>query len=168
MITPEFVQMMARYNAWQNRSLIEAAEAVGDEARSLPRGAFFGSIAATFNHLYWADSVWMSRFAGWEKPPGGIRDSVNLFPDWAGFVKARAALDTALLAWSETVDPAWLAGTMTWFSGSSGREVSRAHGLLVAHFFNHQTHHRGQIHAMLTAAGARPDDTDLFHLPDRA
>ncbi|MCA3600841.1 MAG: DinB family protein [Methylobacterium sp.] len=168
MITPEFVRMMARYNAWQNRSLIEAASGLDDAARRFDRGAFFRSIAGTFNHLYWGDSIWMWRFGATAKPKGGIADSAGHFETWADFLAARQSLDQAILDWAEAVPAEWLKGEMRWNSASAGREVSREHGLLVAHFFNHQTHHRGQIHAMLTAAGAKPDDTDLFLLPDRA
>ncbi len=59
------------------------------------------------------------------------------------------------------LDPAWLAGDQTWYSGAAGRDFTRPRMLLVTHFFNHQTHHRGQAHAMLTAAGERTGDTDL-------
>ncbi len=166
MITPDFVHLMARYNAWQNRSLVQAASGLDDAARRQDRGAFFGSIAATFNHLYWGDSIWMWRFGAVEKPAGGIADSVNSFPDWAEFVAARAALDATILSWSRKVSPEWLGGSLSWYSGAAKRDVTRETGMLVQHFFNHQTHHRGQIHAMLTAAGARPDDTDLFIMPD--
>lgn len=168
MPTPDFVRMMARYNAWQNRSLVEAASDLDDAARGQDRGAFFGSIAATFNHLYWGDSIWMWRFGALERPGGTIAQSRHVFPVWADFVAARQQLDQVILDWAEALPPEWLAREMRWFSNAAGREVSRDHALLVAHFFNHQTHHRGQIHAMLTAAGAKPDDTDLFLLPDRA
>lgn len=168
MITSEFIRTMARYNQWQNRSLVAAASGLDEAARRAERGAFFGSIMATFSHLYWGDSIWMFRFAGLEKPPGGIRESGAMFKDWAEFVAARSCLDQRILDWAETVDAAWLADSLTWFSGAAGRDVTREHTLLVTHFFNHQTHHRGQIHAMLTAAGAKPDDTDLFYLPDRS
>lgn len=168
MITPEFIQTMARYNAWQNRSLIAAASGLDDAARRQERGAFFGSIMATFNHLFWGDSIWMFRFAGTEKPPGGIRESRALFDEWEAFVAARQKLDEQIITWANSVEAGWIAESLTWYSGAAGRDVTRDHSLLVAHFFNHQTHHRGQIHAMLTAAGAKPDDTDLFYLPDRA
>ncbi|MGL5447061.1 MAG: DinB family protein [Rhabdaerophilum sp.] len=166
MITPDFVRTMARYNQWQNRSLVAAASGLDEAARRAERGAFFGSIAGTFNHLYWGDSIWMHRFAGIEKPPGGIRESRGLFDDWAEFVAARSRLDQRILDWADVVDPAWVAGSLSWFSGAAGRDVTRETAMLVTHFFNHQTHHRGQIHAMLTAAGAKPDDTDLFLMPD--
>ncbi|MCA3646273.1 MAG: DinB family protein [Methylobacterium sp.] len=168
MITPEFARMMARYNAWQNRSLVAAASGLDDANRLADRGAFFRSIAGTFNHLFWGDSIWMWRFGATEKPKGSIADSVGCFEAWADFVAARQALDQAILDWAEAVPAEWLNGEMRWHSNAAGREVSRKHGLLVAHFFNHQAHHRGQIHAMLTAAGAKPDDSDLFLLPDRA
>jgi uncharacterized damage-inducible protein DinB len=165
MITPAYAATMARYNAWQNQSLVTAADGLDDAARNAPRGAFFGSITGTFNHLYWGDSIWLNRFTGRAKPAGGIKDSSHLFDDWNAFKSQRADLDAAILAWATGLDPHWLASETRWFSGAAGRELSRENGLLVTHFFNHQTHHRGQIHAMLTAAGAKPDDTDLMLAP---
>jgi uncharacterized damage-inducible protein DinB len=162
MIDPAFVQTMARYNAWQNRSLIAAADGIGDEARRRDRGAFFKSIHATFNHLLWADEVWLHRLTGSPKPPIGGRDSVSHFADWDAFSQARALRDEAILAWAETVEADWLRGTLIWYSGAAGREMGAPRALAIAHMFNHQTHHRGQIHALLTAAGATPEDTDLF------
>ncbi len=137
-------------------------DGLGDEARRQPRGAFFGSIHGTLNHLIWGDSIWMSRFAGREKPAGGIGESAALHEDWAATRAVRAALDADILAWADGLDPRWLEGSTTWYSGAAGRELTRANWTLAAHFFNHQTHHRGQVHAMLTAAGAKPDDTDLM------
>jgi len=162
MVDPSFVQTMARYNAWQNASLIAAADWLDDEARRCDRGAFFKSIHATFNHILWADEVWLHRLIGISKPTISGRDSTTYFPDWEGFKQARRQRDEAILAWAETVDGAWLRGTLIWYSGAAGREMGKPRALTIAHMFNHQTHHRGQIHAMLTAAGAKPDDTDLF------
>ena len=68
------------------------------------------------------------------------------------------------ILWAHEVDDAWLGEDMVWFSGAANREVRAPKGLLVTHFFNHQTHHRGQAHAMLTAAGQETGDTDLFLL----
>jgi uncharacterized damage-inducible protein DinB len=70
--------------------------------------------------------------------------------------------DAEIEDWAERVDEAWLDADMTWFSGAAQREVSAPNRLLVTHFFNHQTHHRGQAHALITAAGEKTDDTDLF------
>ncbi len=60
------------------------------------------------------------------------------------------------------MDDAWLDADLVWFSGAAQREIRAPKRLLVTHFFNHQTHHRGQAHALITAAGETTDDTDLF------
>jgi len=76
----------------------------------------------------------------------------------------REKADKDISRWANKVDDSWLAEDLTWFSGAANREVRAPLRLLVTHFFNHQTHHRGQVHAMLTAAGQQTDDTDLFPL----
>lgn len=166
MIDPAFVQMMARYNAWQNRSLIAAAEGLTDDERRRDRRAFFKSIHATFNHLLWADEIWLHRLIGAPKPAVGGRDSTVYVDDWSAFRQRRAACDDAIITWSERVEADWLCGSLTWHSAAAGREMSNPRDLAVMHLFNHQTHHRGQIHAMLTAAGCRPGDTDLIFIDE--
>lgn len=166
MIDPTFPPMMARYNLWQNRSIYAAAGALDDAARRADRGAFFGSLHGTLSHLMWGDAMWMHRFSGSPKPAGSIAESPRCHPGWDGLVRARTELDHAILAWADTVDPAWLAGETRWWSAAAGREMVQANSRLVVHFFNHQTHHRGQAHALLTGLGARPGDTDLILMPD--
>src|SRR5262245_63958924 len=78
MIDLGYVQCMARYNRWQNENLYGAADMLSDAERRRDRGAFFGSIHATLNHLLWADRIWMSRLAGTPSPDGGIPESVSL------------------------------------------------------------------------------------------
>jgi uncharacterized damage-inducible protein DinB len=165
-VSPAWCAMMARYNMWQNRNLLGAADDLAPAARVAERGAFFGTIAGTLSHLLWADLVWMARFAGGERPAGDIAGSAGLFDDWPDYKARRAATDDRILAWAEGLSPEDVTGDLTWQSGAAGREVVKPLGLCIAHFFNHQTHHRGQLHAMLTAAGARPGDTDLFLMPD--
>ena len=166
MITLGYVRAMAEYNRWQNESLYGAAEGLSDGARKEPRAAFFGSIHATLNHLLFGDQIWMSRFAGTPKPKAaGIPESVSMFESWDGLKRERLAFDAVILDWAARLDPTWLDGDLTWFSGALGREVTRPKWLLVTHMFNHQTHHRGQVHCMLTQAGAKPADTDLTLLP---
>lgn len=162
MIDAGYVRLMARYNRWQNENLYGAADALPDEARRADLGAFFGSVHATLSHLAWGDGTWMSRFAGRRPPPGRIADSPSLYADWEALKAERRSLDADILSWAERVEDGWLAGDLTWFSGAAGREVTRPVGALVVHFFNHQTHHRGQVHALLTRSGAKPGDTDLF------
>lgn len=166
MITPEWCRMMAAYNAEMNRRLYAAADRLTEAQREENRGAFFGGIRATLSHLMWGDHTWMHRFDGWEKPPGGIRESVDLHRDWTRLKQDRAATDARLEQWAARVDPAWLAGTLQWYSGALGRDVTRPVAALVTHFFNHQTHHRGQVHAMVTGFGEKTGDTDLpFVIP---
>ena len=168
MISPEYVQVMARYNRWQNKSLYGAADGLDEAERVADRGAFFGSIHGTLSHLLWGDTIWMSRFDGWDAPGGGIPESPRMEFDWGALKTARAQADARIVDWSERVSPEDLAGDLTWYSGAAGRELTKPRALLVLHLFNHQTHHRGQVHAMLTAAGARPDDTDLPFMPEDA
>jgi uncharacterized damage-inducible protein DinB len=161
MIGPAYVQRMARYNRWQNENLYGAADRLSPEERAKERGAFFGSIHKTLSHLLWADRVWMGRFTDQPRPPGGIPESVALYPDWRALSEERARFDQSIIAWADGVDEAWLAQDQTYHSGATGRTLTRPRALLVAHLFNHQTHHRGQVHCMLTQAGAKPHDTDL-------
>jgi len=163
-IDTAYVRTMARYNVWQNESLLTAAATLDDAARRQDRGAFFKSIHGTLCHLLWADRMWLSRFAGTPKPTHRIQESADLVADWADLVAQRQAFDVTILEWARGLSPEWLADDMVWFSGATQREMRKPRALLVVHLFNHQTHHRGQIHAMLTAAGARPDDTDLMLL----
>lgn len=167
MIDPAFVRTMARYNAWQNESLMTAADSLTDAERRLDRGAFFRSIHGTFNHVLWADEVWLSRLTGSAKPPIGGRDSPIYVDDWAAFRERRRECDRTILDWANGMDGDWLRGTVIWHSGAAGRDMAKPRAFVIAHVFNHQTHHRGQIHAMLTAAGRRPDDTDLFLVDER-
>ena len=167
MITREYCRVMSRYNQWQNASLYDAAGAIGEGARELDRGAFFGSIRRTLSHLLWGDTIWMSRFDGWEAPTVGIPGSADWVADWEALSALRTDADRRIIEWTDTLADANLAGELTWYSGALGREVSRPLSLCVAHFFNHQTHHRGQVHAMLTSAGARLDATDLFAMPEQ-
>lgn len=167
MITPDYVQLMARYNAWQNRSLYGAANTLSDAERKRERGAFFGSIHATLSHLLFGDQIWMSRLAGMPAPrPKSIAESTTAMPDWAELEAERIALDGAIAQWAQSLSSAALDGDLSWYSGSLQRGMVQPRWHLVVHMFNHQTHHRGQVHAMLTAAGARPDDTDIPFMPD--
>jgi uncharacterized damage-inducible protein DinB len=160
MITPGYVQTMAAYNAEMNRRTYAAASLLTDAERREDRRAFWGSLHGTLNHLLWGDQIWMSRFAGWPKPVG-IKQSAQLYDDFAELTAARIAADADISAWADGVDQAWLDQDLVWFSGAAQREMRQPHVLLVMHMFNHQTHHRGQAHALLTYFGHDPGVTDL-------
>lgn len=167
MITPAYVQTMARYNAWQNRSLYGAADTLTDAQRRENRGAFFGSIHVTLAHILIGDQLWMYRLAGTAKPVVmSIADSLKAFPEWDGLKRERVAFDEQIARWADALEPSAFAGDLTWYSYAAGRESSKPRWLLVTHMFNHQTHHRGQVHCMLTGFGCKPDDTDIPFMPE--
>ena len=167
-------RFLARYNAWFNQRLYDSCERLGDEERKRPRGAFFGSIHATLNHLVWGDTVWLGRFAaqgdGLEAlpadllalPPGARHETV-LFEDWAALRAHRVRLDAAIEAWVAAIPADLLLATLRY---RNTRGVQREHPLWQAltHFFNHQTHHRGQVTTLLAQAGVEVGVTDLIAL----
>jgi len=166
MITPEYVRSLARYNAWQNRQMKGALETLPAAALREDRGAFFGSILGTLNHLLWGDGTWMARFDGGDKPAGGIPESVRLTPSLAEWALARFRMDARILRWAEGLRAVDLVGELRWYSGALGADVAKPMGLCVVHMFNHQTHHRGQLHALATAAGASGWTSDLVFMPE--
>jgi uncharacterized damage-inducible protein DinB len=174
----ENYRLLARYNQWFNASLLDACEGLTDAERKLDRGAFFGSIHHTLNHLLVADQVWLKRFyqcgqdQGWQAtalgdrvldlPTGASLNSV-LFDDWAAVRAKRLQLDAAIVQWLTDM-PVDFAQSLMRYANSKG--VQRAHPAWQAmtHFFNHQTHHRGQVTALLMQAGVDPEVTDLIAL----
>lgn len=166
MIAPGYVQKMARYNAWQNRSLYGVADGLTDAARREDRGSFFKSIHQTLAHIRWADQIWMSRLGDWEPPAGGIDTSTGFIDGWQELSASRIQADQDIATWADAVTDESLAGNLTWYSGAMKADLVRPLWVCVVQLFNHQTHHRGQVHAMLTAAGTRPEDTDVPFMPE--
>jgi uncharacterized damage-inducible protein DinB len=162
MINPAYVRTMAAYNAEVNRRLYAAAERIPDAARRENRGAFWGSLHGTLCHLVWGDQIWMSRFDNGPKPSVVLKDSATLVGDFDELWRVRVEADEKISDWAGRVTDAWLAKDETWFSQAAEKELSKPRGFLVTHFFNHQTHHRGQAHALITAYGEKTGDTDLF------
>ena len=165
-ITPEYCRTMAQYNAWQNAGIRKIVQGMTTEALDMDRGAFFGTIRATLNHILWADMLWMNKFTGSAEPGIGMAESVDLTPNITEWSAERFRFDGRITAWAEKLRAVDLAGDLTWVSGVLGGEVTRPIQPLVMHFFNHQTHHRGQVHAMLTAAGEAAPVSDLFLMPE--
>jgi uncharacterized damage-inducible protein DinB len=162
MITSAYVRTMAAYNAEMNRRLFEAANRLTEEERRRDRASFWHSIHGTLVHILWGDAQWMSRFDNWQRPKTPIKESDHFIEDWPELCAARDKGDADISRWAGRIDDAWLGEDLVWFSGAAGREIRAPKRLLVTHFFNHQTHHRGQAHALITAAGQPTGDTDLF------
>ena len=165
MITPEYCRMMARYNAWQNDGLRKMVPEMAPDALHQDRGAFFGSIMATLNHLLWGDTLWMSRFDGGDAP---AKDAIHteMTPTPAVWAAERFRMDGRIKQWAEGLSAIDLVGDLTWYSGMLQRDMIKPKALCIMQLFNHQTHHRGQVHAMLTAAGQKPTDTDIPFMPE--
>jgi uncharacterized damage-inducible protein DinB len=162
MISVPYVQTMARYNSWQNGNIYEAAGQLTDETRTANRGAFFGSVHATLNHILWADQMWLMRFGVAPRPAAkSIAEGLTQFENWGQLSEERRRLDAVILDWADGLEPSALEGNLTWYSASAGRELTSPKALLITHIFNHQTHHRGQVHALLTGLGVKPGSTDL-------
>jgi uncharacterized damage-inducible protein DinB len=163
MFTGTYAALMAEYNRWMNDKVYAVCAALSDDDRKRDRGAFHKSIHATLNHLIAVDRAWMARFTGREYLtafPG-----TDLYPAFEPLRAARAALDGEMLEWARALTPEWLAEPMTWTSKMYGFTQTHPRWVQVAQLFNHQTHHRGQVHAMLTAAGVDVGVTDLPLLP---
>ncbi|MET0709032.1 MAG: DinB family protein [Tardiphaga sp.] len=154
--------MFARYNAWANARLYDAAARLNSEQYRADRGAFFKSVHGTLNHLLVTDRIWMKRFTG-EGEAADRLDAI-LFDNFDQLHAARIAEDARIVGYVDGLDEARIAGTIKYRRVSSREEFEQQLGPALAHFFNHQTHHRGQVHALLTAlAGAAPELDLLFY-----
>jgi uncharacterized damage-inducible protein DinB len=165
MMSREWLGALARYNRWMNDKLYGLAGTLSDEARKRDTGAFFKSIHGTFNHLLLADRVWLARFKGVIVPdefmgPGGIRSlDQELYGEFEELRRERALTDDELSAWVSGLTDERLAAPLVYMR--RGQKQESPLWWSVAHVFNHQTHHRGQITALLMQQGCDPGVTDL-------
>jgi len=163
MVTDEYCQTLARYNEWMNSRLYALCATLPDDELRADRGAFFGSIYATLNHIAYADLAFLARFTG---EPAAVPDlNVDLFGSFAALRVERDAIDRRLLAWTATLTPDWLAEALTYVSKVDGVSRTRPRWLLVTHLFNHQAHHRGQVTTLLAQRGLDVGSTDLPFMP---
>ncbi|MEM9288788.1 MAG: DinB family protein [Pseudomonadota bacterium] len=156
---PELYQSFAAYNVWMSDKVYAAARRLTDPARKTDRGAFFGSIHSTLNHILFGDRAWMKRFTGTAYPLAPMGE--DLFDDFGALNTARQEMERDITAFTSGLTEAWLAEDMAWTSGLDGQERIRPRWLLVSHMFNHQTHHRGQVTTLLNQAGQDVGSTDL-------
>ncbi len=145
--------MFAAYNRWANQRLFTAVKDLSDADYRADRGAFFGSLRGTLNHMLVTDRIWMQRFSGEGTAP--TRLDAILFDDLGPLAEARHAEDARIVAYVERLTEADLAGTISYRTLTNPADVTQPLAPALAHFFNHQTHHRGQAHTLLTIAGGR-------------
>jgi uncharacterized damage-inducible protein DinB len=154
-------EMMAAYNRWANGRLYAAISELSEEEFNRDTGAFFKSAMGTLNHILVGDRIWLKRFTGEGEAPASL-DAV-LFPAFQALKLAREAEDERIVAWIASLTEAALAGRFTYMTVTDMRTVSQRLAPALAHFFNHQTHHRGQTHTILTALGKPSVTLDLIY-----
>lgn len=170
-MTPQIAALMAEYNRWMNDRLFEAAGKLDDAELAADKGAFFGSILGTLNHIAVADIIWLRRFAQIQVSssalkalsefphPASLRHA--LAPDLATLRKHRLRLDELIQRWVTELTHKHLSENLA-YTNMAGVVSSRSFGALLQHFFNHQTHHRGQVSTLLFQSGVDVGVTDLL------
>jgi uncharacterized damage-inducible protein DinB len=159
MMKPMF-EMLAGYNAWANERVYAAAAALADADYRADHGAFFGSVHGTLNHLLVGDRIWMHRLTG-EGPSPTKLDAI-LHEDFAGLRAAREAEDARIVAYVASLAPADLDRIIRYRTISNPGDIEQRLDYALAHVFNHQTHHRGQVHALLTQISDAAPSLDLI------
>ena len=138
--------MLALYNRWANERVYGCAAQLTPEALAEDRGAFFGSLLGTLNHLLVTDRLWMSRMEG--VSPRGTRLNEVLHEDFGELSAARRAQDQKIIAFVDGLGEERLAEPLD-YATTSGEPRSQPLYQVLAHLFNHQTHHRGQAHHLI-------------------
>ena len=155
---------MAQYNRWMNERLYELCSRLSDEERKRDVGAFFKSIHGTLNHLLLGDRIWLGRFLG--EPFAVASLAQELHSDFAELWIERSRTDATIIDWAGSLTSADLAGELAYTSVVNPKPRRYPFWFAVAHFFNHQTHHRGQLTTLLVQCGLDPGVTDLIWLQE--
>ena len=166
----DYAVIMSRYNQWMNDKLYAAAGRLSTDEFTAKRGAFFGSVCGTLNHILVADIIWLKRFAGHPSrhvalepvralPMPAVLNQV-LHKQLAPLLVQRKQLDGVIRQWADSLNGQDLDQVLH-YANTKGVEFNRPMADLVMHFFNHQTHHRGQATTLLTQLGQDVGVTDL-------
>lgn len=153
--------MLAAYNQWANERIYEAAADLDVAEYEADTGAFFKSMKGTLNHLLVADRVWLKRFTGEGDAPSSL-DAI-IHADFAKLRAARQAEDKRIVQWVGSLSDKAFAGRFTYMTVTDMRTISQRLAPALIHLFNHQTHHRGQAHMILTVLGRPSVGLDLIH-----
>lgn len=144
-------QMQADYNRWANAAIYDACAKLTDEEYRADTGAFFGSAHRTLNHILVADLMWMKRMTGAGTAPTRLDEILH--DDFSQLRQARETEDERIFALTSSLTQEQLDGTITFTPVSIPEAITQRLAPTLAHVFNHQTHHRGQVHAILTSLG---------------
>jgi uncharacterized damage-inducible protein DinB len=154
-------RMFGHYNAWANHRLYDAVAQLSAEQYRADRGAFFKSVHGTLNHLLVTDRIWMQRFTGEGDAPDRL-DAI-LFETFDELRAAREAEDRRIVDFVDGLDDGRIVGTIKYRRVSSPEEFEQQLAPALAHWFNHQTHHRGHVHALLTGLVGKAPELDLLY-----
>jgi uncharacterized damage-inducible protein DinB len=154
------LRMLADYNRWANRRLYEAAGRLDDADYRADNGAFFGSVHGTLNHLLVADRIWMWRLTGEGEAPKRLDEIIH--DDFIALRAAREAEDARIVAYMTSLTDAALEGSVRYVTISSPTGIEQKLLPLLINLFNHQTHHRGQAHCLLTRITNQAPSLDLL------
>lgn len=158
----EFFKTQARYNRWANRRIYRTCGFLKEDDYLMSRPMFFGSIHACLNHILLVDQLWKTRAQGREFQPSGL-DQV-LYPDLTSLKAARKVADEHLIEWIGTLVDEDLNTVIEYQSVTRPDLIGRRKlSEILAHLFNHQTHHRGQVHDQLSATYAQPSELDMIY-----
>lgn len=157
-------KLLARYNQWMNRRIYDVCSRLSDEERKKDRKAFFGSIHGTLNHLLLGDRIWLGRFKN--KPIQVESLAQELYSDFNQLREERDQTDTRIIQWAEEIADAVLRGNLTYTSIVRSESRTQKMTVAVIHFFNHQTHHRGQLRTLLSQRGLDCGVSDLIWMPE--
>jgi uncharacterized damage-inducible protein DinB len=156
-----YFRQLAQYNAWANWRLYEACAQLSDAERKAPRPCFFGSLHRTLNHILVGDRIWLGRLTG--RDSGIARLDQELYGDFEALRAARITEDERLVAVIGGYEEAALAGHLS-YRNMAGEDKRAPLIQVLGHVFNHQTHHRGQVHALLSGTPVPPPSLDLIYL----
>jgi len=153
--------MFAAYNRWANQRLFDAARQLTDEQYKANCEVAFESMQGTLNHILVGDTAWMSRF---QQVPNEIKSlDALLFPDFNGLWAARQDMDTRIIDYVDGLNQSILDANFTYTTVVQPQQVTLKLAPALAHLFNHQTHHRGQAHAILTRLTGEAPPLDLIY-----
>ena len=161
MAVNEHFPMLAFYNRIANERLYESCAQLSDAEYHSQRKGSLGGIHALLNHMLLADRIWMSRFRGEGKTTPNL--ATVLYDDFAQLRLARGQEDLSMEEFFASASQS-LPETTISYTNSKGRHCTDRVLNGILHMFNHQTHHRGQVHVMLSQAGVQPPSLDMHRI----